>query len=319
MKVLVVGAGVIGLTTALELSGQGYSVEIWAENVSPKTTSDVAAAFWYPYEAYPIQLVSKWARYSFEKFKDLGDAGVKPSLLVELYRKNVVRPPWYEMTDGYTELAADNQALPDGFRAGFSFETFVIDTSIYMPYLVQKCREAALDVDKRTLDSLDRLPDHFDAVVNCTGFGAAQLCQDKELTCARGQVLRIEKPPDTAERPVMLFHEDDSTRFAMIVPRVNDIVLGGTFELGCSDTEPNQEESLRIVDRCRELAPDLITSKSPNILGTVCGLRPIRSSVRLELEERESGPPVIHNYGHGGAGITLSWGCAHEVVQLLNR
>jgi D-amino-acid oxidase len=54
------------------------------------------------------------------------------------------------------------------------------------------------------------------------------------------------------------------------------------------------------------------------VIGHLVGLRPRRPAVRLELERRD-GKAIIHNYGHGGAGISLSWGCAQEVVELVRQ
>jgi len=48
------------------------------------------------------------------------------------------------------------------------------------------------------------------------------------------------------------------------------------------------------------------------------GLRPSRKEVRLEIESLSSGRWAIHNYGHGGAGVTLSWGCADEVTRIVS-
>ncbi|MFM7282729.1 MAG: FAD-dependent oxidoreductase [Planctomycetia bacterium] len=66
-----------------------------------------------------------------------------------------------------------------------------------------------------------------------------------------------------------------------------------------------------IIERCARLEPGL---RDATVLGTSVGLRPARSAVRLEPESSPAGR-IVHNYGHGGAGVTLSWGCAQEVAQ----
>ena len=53
------------------------------------------------------------------------------------------------------------------------------------------------------------------------------------------------------------------------------------------------------------------------VLGGAVGLRPARPAVRLEAEPHDRGV-VVHCYGHGGAGVTLAWGCAEEVVGLVS-
>lgn len=60
--------------------------------------------------------------------------------------------------------------------------------------------------------------------------------------------------------------------------------------------------------------------KSAEIIKHQVGLRPARDRVRLELEikgNEKNGPRIVHNYGHGGAGITLSVGCAEEAADLV--
>jgi D-amino-acid oxidase len=66
--------------------------------------------------------------------------------------------------------------------------------------------------------------------------------------------------------------------------------------------------------RCAGLEPSLTDAQ---IIEHRIGLRPTRSTVRVEHERSESGRLIIHNYGHGGAGVTLSWGCADEVASLI--
>ena len=77
---------------------------------------------------------------------------------------------------------------------------------------------------------------------------------------------------------------------------------------------PSEETVKRIVARATDLVPDL---RGARVLGTRVGLRPARPAVRLEAEDRPEGP-VVHCYGHGGSGVTLSWGCADEVADLVD-
>jgi D-amino-acid oxidase len=101
------------------------------------------------------------------------------------------------------------------------------------------------------------------------------------------------------------------------VPRIHDIVLGGTYEENNESLEVDHDETQAILRRCAKLAPDLPAVTKKDIINVVCGLRPIRSSVRVEAERISPDRLLVHNYGHGGAGVTLSWGCATEVVRLI--
>lgn len=88
-------------------------------------------------------------------------------------------------------------------------------------------------------------------------------------------------------------------------------VLGATLGSGFPSVALGARRAIPLEPR-----PDLSEAR---ILRTVAGIRPYRAgSFRLE-SERLAGKPWVHNYGHGGAGVTLSWGCAEEAIALLSR
>jgi D-amino-acid oxidase len=90
-------------------------------------------------------------------------------------------------------------------------------------------------------------------------------------------------------------------------------VVGGTDDEGEWDRRPDPEVARLILERAVALLPALAKAK---VIGHRVGLRPARPTVRLEAEESE-GRRLVHCYGHGGAGVTLSWGCADEVALLV--
>src|SRR5690606_37847565 len=95
-------------------------------------------------------------------------------------------------------------------------------------------------------------------------------------------------------------------------PRGDDVILGGTSEVGAWSTAADPTTTAAILERCAALEPRL---RGAAILEVLVGLRPCRSEVRLGREVIGEAA-VIHNYGHGGAGVTLSWGCAAEAAAL---
>ena len=137
--------------------------------------------------------------------------------------------------------------------------------------------------------------------------GARELCDDEEVIPARGQILFIEQDPGVGH-----FDQQPET-LTYTIPRSDVTVLGGTAQVGDWSLEHRPEDDDLILSKVEALWPDLDRSK---IIGGNVGLRPSRSEIRLELEEIE-GRLVVHNYGHGGAGVTLSWGCAEDVVSLI--
>lgn len=71
-----------------------------------------------------------------------------------------------------------------------------------------------------------------------------------------------------------------------------------------------------IVRRCAALRPEIAGAR---IIDHRVGLRPTREAVRLERELLPTGRVLVHNYGHGGAGVTVAWGCAREAAELASR
>jgi D-amino-acid oxidase len=329
MDALVLGAGVIGLTTALVLAGQGWNVELWSKEFSPHTTSDVAAAFWYPYEAYPIEKVTAWATQSYENFKKLqidSASGIRPRKLVHYFQSEVVTPGWSGIVHNYAETSVDSVA---GYKSAFSFDTFVIDMTIYMPYLVRRCAEAGVKCTQREVKEIGDISDDFKLIINCTGLGSKDLFGDDELYPAKGQVVRIplvptqlqnlasnKAPNGELNEDCIVLCDSDLEQFKMIVPRTADVVLGGTYQ-HTSDLSVDPAETERIIRDCKQLVPSRFRNNEKQvILGSASGLRPSRHTVRLELQNCANGRRIIHNYGHGGAGVTLSWGCAENVAAL---
>jgi len=101
-----------------------------------------------------------------------------------------------------------------------------------------------------------------------------------------------------------------------ILPQGDHVVLGGSVRGDSRDASVNADEAQEIIARCLRVEPRLTGA---SVLECRVGLRPVRSEVRLESTSAGDGTPVIHNYGHGGGGVTLSWGCAAEVRDLLSK
>ncbi len=134
---------------------------------------------------------------------------------------------------------------------------------------------------------------------------------DHSMRPIRGQILRLTNPGlDT-----FFLDEDDPEGVTYVVPRSKDCILGGTADEDAWDTEPDPATAAEILRRCSRLEPRLVDAE---ILEHKVGLRPGRPEVRLDIEETGA-VPVVHNYGHGGSGVTLSWGCAEEAVKLVQN
>jgi D-amino-acid oxidase len=310
MHVIVVGCGVSGLSCGIRLLEAGHTVELWARELPPHTTSDVAAAVWYPYRAYPQERVLGWSQRTLEVLSELvshAEAGIQVVRGVELFTGPVPDPWWAPCVPSFRRATAEE--LVPGFSEGYSFEAPIIEMPRYLPYLQARLRELGGRIVQREVRSLDEAWREAPVVVNCTGLGARALVGDDLLFPIRGEVVRVAPPP--VKR--FLFDESEERGIAYIIPRSEDCILGGTAEERNESLVPDPAKAEAILERCRRLLPP---GTPLHVVGHRVGLRPGRPTVRLE-EERLEGRRVIHNYGHGGAGVTLSWGCAEEVTALV--
>lgn len=307
-RIVVIGAGVVGLSCAVRLLERGHDVAVVARDLPLETTSSVAAALWYPHRAYPFERVTAWGAATYTELSRLAAAeetGVVMRRGTELLRGRAPRPWW---AGAVPELLEVEHVLPP-YRAGWEMEAPVLEMPVYLRWLTGRVEQLGGTLTRLALSAL---PTSAGVVVNAAGLGARLFADDGSVVPVRGQVVRVEQVG--LDR---WWLDGGDPRFGRpatyVVPRSRDIVLGGTEDEGEWDRSPSPRTSERILARAVELVPDL---QGARVLGTRVGLRPARPAVRLEREKRAEGP-VVHCYGHGGAGVTLSWGCADEVADLV--
>lgn len=310
-EILILGAGVSGLSTGILLLKKGYKVTIWAKDLPPNTTSNKAGAFWYPYLSKPKEKVTKWAKSTLEYLKNefIKDPnnGCVMRTMTEIFDTKVVEPEWKGAVE-YRRPAQDQ--LPEGYIDGYQIEAVMMDTTIYINYLVEMFKSLGGGLVQKTVNNIQEALAEYDVVVNCTGLGSRELFNDSSIYPVRGQIVRVK--PNGFDQVIA----DDAAHnnLSYIIPRINDIVLGGTAQINDWNLEVDPKDTEEILRKCAEIAPEF---KNVEIIGQSVGLRPARDEIRLETEDY-SGKTVIHNYGHGGSGFTLSWGCAQEVATLLS-
>lgn len=199
-------------------------------------------------------------------------------------------------------------SFPQKFTDGFSLRVPLMDTTVYLDYLANRFQKTGGEItDNVRFDPLEDVDPKFDLVINCAGIGARELVHDSDLEPHRGQVAIV---PKIDNLNCAIVCDDAPLMYA--IPRANDCVFGGTNEISDNlDVDP--KSTTRIVAECSRV----LNIDQPQVLRERVGLRPFRKSgVRLEREKLRDGRIVIHNYGHGGSGFTLSWGCAENVFRI---
>lgn len=312
-NILVLGAGVSGLSTGILLLKEGYEVHIWAKDLPPHTTSNIAAAFWYPYLVNPKDKAAKWGGFTLEYLKenalDDPDSGCVKRIVTELFEKKVDEPWWHSAVESYRRPTQDE--LPDGYIDGYQTKAILMDTSKYMDWLVSQYTSLGGTFEQREVIDINQVFESCKTVINCTGLGSRSLFKDEQVYPVRGQIVLVK--PNGSEQVVA--DNEGRNSMAVIIPRINDIVLGGTTQANNWNTEPDPADTEDILRKAKSISSDFDTVE---IVGVKVGLRPARNEVRLEAEQFGENI-VVHNYGHGGAGFTLSWGCANDVVRLVGK
>lgn len=314
-RVIVVGGGVIGLSTAIALAeASRHRVEIVAAEFGLASLSRVPAASFYPF-AVDHELVATWLRVGLARFLELASdpaAGVSLRPGIEIEPRTIAgRSP------GEFLLPADpGDVAPD--PSILSFRLPIIDIPRYLPWLLRRCEALGVRFTRTRLGSLDDL-DAGAIVVVCAGSGARALANDPELVPTLGQLVRLEK--NGIDR--FALDERDLERPTYVVPRTDDVVVGSfdlpwdADRLGLDPPPPDPERTRDILARAARLEPKVASAA---VLESYCGFRPRRARVRVEIDgsARARGRRIIHAYGHGGGGVTLSWGTAARVVELVS-
>jgi len=305
MEVTVVGAGVIGLVTALALEQRGHRVRIVAAETGDATTSAVAGAVWFPYRAGPKHSVAAWAARTRDWLEQVArtapEAGIDVLVGYEITEGDDGERPWWAANIDVARAPAPVAGAPPAWR----FRAPRAEPARFLPYLAARL---AAPIEHRTV--IDLAAERGDVVVNCTGLGARALAGDDAVFPLFGQIAIAERG-GTDPGVTITDHRGsgDGSELFYIIPRRDEIVLGG-----CSRPYPpgapielDRELTARVVAHARALGLPIGAVRRER-----AGLRPFRAEVRLVREGR-----IVHHYGHGGAGFTLCWGCAEDVVGLV--
>ena len=311
--ILVVGAGVSGLTTAVLLAEQDYSVHVVAELPPRETTSAMAGASWAPCLHNDDRTLA-WAEVTRSILEELAAeprSGVRLVPGLEVSDEPGAPPDWAAAVDGYRPWNEDEQIKAGPrYQSGWHYRIPLVDMPAYLDYLADRLAAAGGTTEfGRRVRSLSELRDAAGRVVNCTGLGARELVPDERMFATRGQLVVVENP-GIDEFFQDNVHEDDLT---YIFPHGDHVVLGGCANDHVESEKVSIDTTDAILERCVKIEPRLSGAK---VIDHRVGLRPNRDRVCLEAAVLD-GLRVIHNYGHGSVGVSLSWGCAEAVHRLI--
>jgi glycine/D-amino acid oxidase-like deaminating enzyme len=256
--VAVLGAGALGLTTAKLVQEAGFPVTIYAADLPPETTSNIAGGQIHSASLFRRSAVTEeWMRqyaaamdYSYRRFQiSVGeDTGVR-----WLTTYDETRGRGLDDVEG--AMMADARLLREGehpFPVGMvrEWRTMYVETGRWLDYLMREVRIAGARIVRRRLDDpsdVSQIPEAL--VFNCTGLGARDLFGDDQMIAARGQLAVLLPQPEIRHAYRL--------RAGYMFPRPDGIILGGTFERGEEVAQPQPEDIARILERHRELNADL--------------------------------------------------------------
>jgi D-amino-acid oxidase len=306
---VVVGAGVIGLTTAAVLAEAGHSVVILAAAPPQRTTSRAAAAIWAPAHAGPAESVRAWGHETLATLRAL--AG-EPGSGVRIAQGTMA---WHAAGDAPSPAAYPGVAIeplappPEGCAGAVRLALPVLDMPRHLDYLEARVRGAGVDIELCELHTLEQAAGRGALVVNCSGIGARALAADTGVRPLRGEHVVVENPG--LDEFFLEEWAPGQREWTSWWPHGEVVVIGGSADEDWS-LAPDAGAAARMLERAAAREPRL---RGARILEQRVGLRPVREPIRLEVETI-AGVRCVHNYGHGRSGVSLAWGCARAVAAL---
>ncbi|KAF2435837.1 D-amino-acid oxidase [Tothia fuscella] len=346
-NIVVIGAGVAGLTTALLLSkNQQYKIVVAAKHMPGDYDIEYASP-WAGANYMPVSIrgtrAAEWDRNTWGPLQDLAanypEAGIHfqeceihsrakdvGSATADWFAELLSPNPWFKDVVPNFRQVPSSQLSP-GIDQATSFTSVCINTAIYLPWLVSQCLKAGVIFKRAVFSHISEAaipsihhPNRVDLVVNCTGLGASRLggVEDKSVVPARGQIVLVRNDAKKMMDISGTDDGDDEACYVMTRAAGGGTVLGGCYQKGNWESQPDPNLAVRIMERANKLCPALTGGRGIEHLDVIrhgVGLRPVREGGTRVEKEKVFGFFVVHNYGAGGAGYQSSYGCAEAAEQ----
>ena len=251
----VLGAGIMGLTTARLVQEAGLPVTIYAQDLPPHTTSNIAGGQISPFGHFRENAVTpEWREqfraamdYSWRRFQIMvgDDYGIRWLPTYEETRDTALRPDPMDSYYPDAELLTPARH-PFPVERMVRFSTMYVETGRYLRQMLADFRNAGGTIERRTFETPAAVAQLAEGLVfNCTGLGARNLFGDQELIPIRGQLAVLLPQPEVRYAA--------SGEWGYMFPRADGILLGGTFERNEWDATPQAGDIARIVANHRRI------------------------------------------------------------------
>lgn len=309
-QITVAGCGIVGLTSAIALQENGWKVRIIARERFDHTLSEKVGAIWFPFAIEPVEEATRWGSLSYQRYiqEQFPGNGVSFIPFTIVYGTSD-DTSWAQKLPKEAIRAARMEELPRGAEKAYVAIVPLAEPPLYLPHLFDRFIANGGQFEQKEITTLQQLSELDTLVVNCTGLGAKIICMDDELVPMRGQILRV-KTLDIQS----FVNSTENGALSYIIRRNTDCIIGGTDYLNDWNMNVEKSDTELILSRFQKAE---LSQKNPEIIEEIVGLRPKRTKVRFSFDPHYSN--VFHNYGHGGSGFTVAWGCALELAEIITE
>lgn len=362
-KIIVIGSGVSGITTALTLHLLGYDTEIYTDKVSHEVTDKIQhpefgslypSASVIPHSVYSDKLeeLFRISQSAFYELRKLTFPGITIHRHYEVF-ENEITPQdycnWMPNFQPISELDADEIPRRKESRNlhGWAFDCIFADWPVYFSALQKTYRQQGGTIKRQKLEPKDIAELPAEVIINCSGMGSCLLFDDpsKEQLVLQGHLLHKSGAPliTNANNEIVSYNYMPGTSVyadaegkacdVYCYPRNDGWILGGSRQPGqlangrwsckSGDSATCELEGISFPQQILDLNNEILNAtfglsvEASEDLTPAVGYRYIRSrknGLRLDQEMIQE-KKIYHNYGHGGAGVTLSWGCAFHIAK----